>query len=204
MPRMTFTAGNDALASEVNTYLMDQAVMTFASASARSTAISSPTEGMISYLNDVNRYEANHGGATWYPVAGQMPYLELTKATTQSITSGSETKITFPTSIQNRGGFTIASDVVTVPTTGVYDINAALYYPGNSSGYRLTRIYINGTLTGNDYVAPSATADLTLRSVITKYLTAGDTIEIRTLQNSGSTLAIQVNGTRLTVRYVCP
>lgn len=201
----TFVTGGVLYAADVNTYLMNQSVMTFASASARDTAIPAPTEGMVCYLTDVNQYLMNLSGTTgsWYPIAGQMPYLELTKNATQSITAASETKITWPTTVINRGGFTIASDVVTVPLAGVYRINAALYYPGNSTGYRLTRIYINGTMIGNDMVAPSASGDATVRSSLTMNLAASSTIEIRTLQNA-ATLAIQTTGTRLTVEYVGP
>jgi hypothetical protein len=35
-------------------YLQDQAVMVFANAAARSAAITAPTEGMVSYLSDVD------------------------------------------------------------------------------------------------------------------------------------------------------
>lgn len=200
----TFASGGVLYAADVNTYLMNQSVMTFASSSARDTAIPSPTEGMVCYLTDVNQYLMNLSGTTgsWYPIAGQMPYLELTKNATQSITASLETKITWPT-VFNRGGFTIANDIVTVPLAGVYRINASLYYPANTAGYRLTRIYINGTLTGNDMLAPSAGGDATVRSSLTINLAANSTIEIRTLQNA-ATLAIQTGGTRLTVEYVGP
>lgn len=48
----TFTVGEVLTATNVNTYLMQQTVMVFADASARSTAITSPSEGMVTYLSD--------------------------------------------------------------------------------------------------------------------------------------------------------
>lgn len=63
----TFSAGEVLLASEVNTYLMQQAVMVFGSSAVRSTAIASPSEGMLSYLSDTNAVE-KYTGAAWEPV----------------------------------------------------------------------------------------------------------------------------------------
>lgn len=61
MPRKVFANGNPLPASDLNTYLMDQSVMTFADSAARSAAIPSPTEGMITYLNDTNKVEVYTG-----------------------------------------------------------------------------------------------------------------------------------------------
>jgi hypothetical protein len=44
-------------AADVNTNLMDQAVMSFAGTAARGSAIPSPVEGMVSYLSDVDRLQ---------------------------------------------------------------------------------------------------------------------------------------------------
>jgi hypothetical protein len=48
----------------MNTYVGDQVVMVFASSSARSSAVSSPTEGMVSYLKDTNAIEY-YDGSSW-------------------------------------------------------------------------------------------------------------------------------------------
>jgi hypothetical protein len=51
----TFAVGEVLTANNVNTYLMQQTVMVFASAAARSTALSTNvSEGMVSYLSDSN------------------------------------------------------------------------------------------------------------------------------------------------------
>jgi hypothetical protein len=66
MPRKTFTAGTLATASDVNTYLMDQSIMTFANASARNTAIPSPTEGMVTYQSTADHLTV-YNGTDWIP-----------------------------------------------------------------------------------------------------------------------------------------
>ena len=47
-----FQDGNVLLASEVNTFMMDQMIMVFADAAARDAAILSPSEGMFAFLKD--------------------------------------------------------------------------------------------------------------------------------------------------------
>ena len=65
MPRKIFTAGSVLTASDVNTFLMNQSVMTFADSTARSTAIGTATEGMLSWLEDSNKYQYYSGGSAW-------------------------------------------------------------------------------------------------------------------------------------------
>jgi hypothetical protein len=72
MPKKTFTAGEVLTAADVNSFLMDQSVMTFATSAARGSAIGTATEGMVSYLNDTNSLEVFDGSAwnTFNPQSG--------------------------------------------------------------------------------------------------------------------------------------
>jgi hypothetical protein len=63
MPRKEFDAFTRLDASDVNTFLMDQSVMTFADSTARTTAIPTPVQGMLTYLEDSNTYESYNGSA---------------------------------------------------------------------------------------------------------------------------------------------
>jgi hypothetical protein len=58
-----FVPGEVLTAANVQDYLQDQAVMVFASAAARTSALGSPTEGMVSFLKDVNLMEVFDGSA---------------------------------------------------------------------------------------------------------------------------------------------
>lgn len=49
-----FQDGQVLLASEVNTYMMEQQIMVFTDAAARDAAISSPSEGMFAFLKDTD------------------------------------------------------------------------------------------------------------------------------------------------------
>jgi hypothetical protein len=59
-----FTNGSVLQASEVNQNLMQQAVATFTNAAARTAAITSPVEGQMTYLEDVDRY-FHWNGSAW-------------------------------------------------------------------------------------------------------------------------------------------
>jgi len=69
MPRKVFSPGERLFANDVNTFLMDQAVMVFADTAARTTAIPSPAEGMVTYLQDVDLIQV-WNGSVWDEVSG--------------------------------------------------------------------------------------------------------------------------------------
>jgi hypothetical protein len=76
---------DDVLTStDLNGYLADQVVQVFASAAARTAAITVPTEGMVTYLTDSNTL-AFYNGSAWVAfsadgstskVAGQTVFIQ--------------------------------------------------------------------------------------------------------------------------------
>jgi hypothetical protein len=64
MPRKEFDAFTRLDASDVNTFLMDQSVMTFGSATARDAAIDTPLEGQVTYLADIDSLSV-YNGTQW-------------------------------------------------------------------------------------------------------------------------------------------
>ena len=64
-----FATGDVLTAADANGYLASQVVMVFASAAARTSAITSPQEGMISYLKDTNSTEY-YSGSAWVAIGG--------------------------------------------------------------------------------------------------------------------------------------
>ena len=63
MSYKVFTNGSVLNASELNEFLMNQAVISFASSASRASAITAPIEGMLTYLEDVNTYQFYNGTA---------------------------------------------------------------------------------------------------------------------------------------------
>jgi len=58
-----FLTGDVLTAADANGYLASQVVMVFASSAARASAITSPEEGMLTYLKDTNSVEYYSGSA---------------------------------------------------------------------------------------------------------------------------------------------
>jgi hypothetical protein len=67
-----FTTGDVLTAADANGYLASQVVMVFADSAARTAAITSPQEGMISYLKDTNATQY-YSGSAWVGVGGTSP-----------------------------------------------------------------------------------------------------------------------------------
>ena len=96
----TFATGDILTAADTNGYLMSQTVMVFADSSARSTAITSPQQGMVSFLKGTNSTEYYNGSA-WVAISGAssggMTLLSTTSlsgvSTTISSISGSYTNL---------------------------------------------------------------------------------------------------------------
>ena len=62
-----FTAASVLTASDVNNYLMEQSVMSFASTGARDVEVTAPEDGMVAYIrsNDANEGLYTYNGTAW-------------------------------------------------------------------------------------------------------------------------------------------
>lgn len=63
----TFATGDVLTAADTNGYLMSQTVMVFADSTARAAAITSPQQGMVTFLKGTNSLEY-YTGSAWTPV----------------------------------------------------------------------------------------------------------------------------------------
>jgi hypothetical protein len=152
MPKKEFESFTRLDASDVNTYLMDQSVMTFGGTAARGSAIPTPVEGMVTYLNDIDALSvyngtefvtnrpimtfggtAARGSAIPTPVEGMVTYLEDTDQL--SIYSGSAWLSPF--------GLTHIATASVSASTGLIMSNVF------SSAYNNYKIIINATGTAN-------------------------------------------------------
>ena len=97
MAYKVFTNGSTLQASEVNENLMQQAVATFSNAAARTAAITSPVEGQMTYLEDldvVSVYESGAWRTSMSPRGGILQVVSTTKTNIFSMTSTTATEIT--------------------------------------------------------------------------------------------------------------
>tara|TARA_R110000868_G_scaffold282909_5_gene543225 strand:- start:99 stop:1061 length:963 start_codon:yes stop_codon:yes gene_type:complete len=69
MPYKDFQINEILTAADVNDYLMDQSVMTFADEAARTAALAAPTAGMLTFLVDVAAINV-YDGSAWVEISG--------------------------------------------------------------------------------------------------------------------------------------
>jgi hypothetical protein len=97
MPRKVFTAGEVLAAADVNEFLMDQTIMTFAGTAARGSAIGTATEGMYAHLNDTDTL-TYYNGSAWVnrigASAGILQVVSTTKTDVFTTASGTYTDVT--------------------------------------------------------------------------------------------------------------
>jgi hypothetical protein len=67
-----FTVGQILTSNEIDTYLMQQSTMVFATTTARDAAITAPSDGMMCYVNsgDANEGLYSYNGSAWRKGAG--------------------------------------------------------------------------------------------------------------------------------------
>lgn len=172
-----FTAASVLTASDVNNYLMEQSVMSFASTGARDTQISVPEEGMTAFLNTGDRTEGlyTYTGGAWREARIPVPGFSATNSAAQTITANTFTVVTLGTETYDHGSV-FASNTFTVPTgyAGKWLLIANIAWTTINSGENKTA-FITRQATGGG--AP----------------VAADAIAAQGAMNSGSFLAPRVN-----------
>jgi hypothetical protein len=97
MPRKVFTAGEVLAAADVNEFLMDQSVMSFAGTAARGSAIGTAVEGMVTFLEDSNILSI-YDGSNWKTslgvTGGILQVVSTAKTNSFGTTSTSFTAVT--------------------------------------------------------------------------------------------------------------
>lgn len=113
-----FTTGSVLTASDVNTYLNEQTVMVFASATARTTALSGVlAEGMVSYLKDTNATEV-YDGSAWVAIGSSG---DITGVTAGTGISGGGTSGTVTITNAMATEITAAGDIIVGTGSGTFD-----------------------------------------------------------------------------------
>ena len=123
--RKVFDAGEFLTAANVNGYLMDQAVMVFASAAERSIEIPSPTAGMHSWRTDATVAEV-YDGSNWVSQNSVGGTVTLNAANiVNTLTASTATAYTLASSDQSRviqftnaGTATVTVGTASALTTG--------------------------------------------------------------------------------------
>lgn len=136
----TFAAGEVLTAANVNTYLMQQTVQNFAGTAARSSAVTSPSEGMVAYLQDTDQL-SYYDGSTWVTAPGARPLLiapEERVNVTASTATGTVTLNTATDSVTYYTANASANFTVNLRGNGSLTMNNAL-----QTGEAITSVFLN-------------------------------------------------------------
>lgn len=225
-----FATGDVLTAAQVNTYLMQQTVMVFASSTARTTALSGVlAEGMVSYLQDTNSLEV-YDGSAWIGATGDITALTAGTGISISSATGPIPTVAIDSTVATlTGSQTLTNKTLTAPVISTIANTGTLTLPtstdtlvGRATSDTLTNKTLtsptinNGTITGPVLVGPeerttvAATAatgtinyDAVTQGVLyfTSNASANWTLNIR--GNSGTTLnSILAVGDAITVTHL--
>jgi hypothetical protein len=189
MPYTTIVAGSTITSSWANANVRDQVVTSFANAAARASAISSPIEGMVTYLQDTNRTDF-YNGTVWQPLNGAS--VKAIRSSDQTITTGITTTINWNSAAYDSHGFWSGANPtrLTAPWLGFYTISTTISWNSTTSGTsRRTGIAINGTIEEQQrHRLENITDTEALRqncSAAGVQLSAGGFAEIQVFHNAG-------------------
>jgi len=177
---LTFTDGQVLTAAQVNGYLMKQAVMYFATAAARSSAITSPEEGMVTYRADSDVIEY-YNGSTW---------IALTDiSSTQTLTNKTLTTPNINGAILDRTEENW--NIVASPATGTINLDVLTasiwYYTTNATANHTINVRGDGSTT------------------LSSLLAVGDSISVVWANTNGATpyrpSTFQVDGSTITPQW---
>jgi len=187
-----YPGASEALAERIDIV----GVNPFADSAARATAIPSPTEGMMSSLNDTDAVQ-RYDGATWKPVGGKvLQVVSVTKADTFSTTSESFVDVTglaasiTPTATSSRilvlGK--IAANLVVADTQGYTRLlrGATVIGGGTVVGSRTS------AMSGFYIASGSSTTDLSVNFFDLPASISSQTYKIQARTAHGNTLAINI------------
>lgn len=145
--RKVFNSGDILLASEVQGYLQDQAVMVFDDSATRATAIGTAnfSEGMASYLKDTDQVEVYNGSA-WNSVSNSglvhIETADFSGAVSHSF--GDDTNPIFSSTFDNYFIYIYNASVVTAAGNLSFRLRANLT-DLTAANYDWQRLNVNGT-----------------------------------------------------------
>ena len=177
---LTFVDGQVLTAAQVNGYLMKQAVMYFATAAARSSAITSPEEGMVTYRADGDILEF-YNGSSWIGLT------DISSA--QTLTNKTLTNPNVNGTIMDRTEENW--NIVVAAATGTVNLDVLTssiwYYTSNATANHTINVRGDGSTTLNSLVA------------------VGDSITVVWANTNGTTAyyptTFQVDGSTITPKW---
>lgn len=126
MAYKVFSNGDALNASELNTYLMNQAVISFATSAARDAALTTPIEGQLVWLEDSNKY-------TYYSGSAWVDFLSISSANIATAVSNKSANYSIVAGDKNTYIVSTGS-AITITIDNVLAIGETINFIQNGSG----------------------------------------------------------------------
>lgn len=204
--RKVFEPGDVLSANDVNSFLMDQSVMVFASAADRAAQITEPIDGMLTYRTD-SKLLQSYNGTAWVgvvPASSNVPAASVVGELTNATIAGSAITGTIPGSAISG---TIAGSLITgtisnaeIGTTRVKQVVLTLSAVVNTNVASTQDgvLVITNTQTTNSTISFTDTTDFPIGGRLDIIKTAGSgTLIIRS-----TTGASIFGGTQASTQYL--
>lgn len=133
------SAGQVITAANWNSYVRDQTVNVFANAAARTSAIPTPSDGMMSYLQDINRPEVSVNG-NWCRFPGSIVHSNAAAVNVTTLDNARRNVWTYTWTPQHGGYYRI--ETIT-PTDGVAGEEAKFWFVlnGTDNNHSMERMF---------------------------------------------------------------
>jgi hypothetical protein len=145
MSRKVFTAGEVLAAADVNSFLMDQTVMSFAGTAARGSAIPSPANGMVTYLEDSDSLQI-YDGSTFAQAVSTNAWTAYTPTATPA--TGAFTTVSATGSFKLVGKTCHVAAQVSITTNGTGAGRVRITLPFTQTGFITMGTYRENNITG--------------------------------------------------------
>lgn len=120
--------------------------------------------------------------------------VRVTRASAQTLTTATDTKIAFDTELSDDGGFhsNVTNNTrLTVPLAGWYDFGGEVEFAAHATGYRQVKVQLNnGGFISSRIIVPGAATAFQMGLTGSRVFAAGDYIELVCYQNSGGNLNV--------------
>ena len=182
--------------------------MVFASAAARTSDLTSPSQGMLSFLTDsgtnwqyfaVYNASTNPGGAAaagWYPVSGGIFFGTATRsAASGTVYNVGASGYTYTEDRDTLSWHSASTNTerITPTVAGIYRVTVTVQHAANAAGSRRVQIFKNTSqITGQTGSAVSPGSAQTSSTAVIEMNGSTDYFYATTFQDSGSSLTVTV------------
>lgn len=207
---LTDAPNGPTLGQQLALALEPKLVMRFSNTADRTTKIPAPTNGMLSWLDDLRRLEVyDSTAAAWVIVGGNVPRARLSRSTNTSIANSSNATLPFTTTDWQTSPALVSGNLLVPTVPGMYSLTAYVLWASGVAGRYQARILDQaGNALAGTADSPTAgvsgvmTVTTTVNVRAAQIGTTAAQFAVNVFQNTGG--AVNVTNAYFEIGYRCP